>query len=223
MKKYTLKILLFLVLMFLLPPLVALTEKALPDAAGKLEKSITGKVKKNIGKDSIRVDLNHATLKELTFLKGVGKKKAQRILEFRTRNGPYKMPEDLMKVRGFGKKSVKKLLQFISVNGKTTALQTTSVSIKTEKVPHEKNLKKKVNNFPEKSNSETSPAGVTINVNTAGLKEPMKIKGIGKVSARRIIEYRKVNGPFRKVENLTEVKGIGAVTLKKIGPFICVR
>ena len=42
-----------------------------------------------------------------------------------------------------------------------------------------------------------------------------KLRGIGPSKAKAIVQYRKVNGPFRQVEELLEVKGIGPAILKK--------
>lgn len=54
-----------------------------------------------------------------------------------------------------------------------------------------------------------------VDVNTAGLDELQRLKGIGPVLAQRIIDYREEHGPFQSVEDLLEVKGIGEATLEK--------
>ena len=48
-----------------------------------------------------------------------------------------------------------------------------------------------------------------INVNRATAAQLDSLDGIGPVIAKRIIEYRKVNGPFATIEDLQKVSGIG--------------
>ncbi|MFN8497005.1 MAG: ComEA family DNA-binding protein [Anaerolineae bacterium] len=49
-----------------------------------------------------RVNLNTATKEELDALPGIGPVLADRIIEYRQKNGPFQRPEDLKKVPGFG-------------------------------------------------------------------------------------------------------------------------
>jgi competence protein ComEA len=49
-----------------------------------------------------KVNINTASVSELTQLQKVGPKIAERIVEFRTANGPFKKPEDIMQVKGVG-------------------------------------------------------------------------------------------------------------------------
>ena len=55
--------------------------------------------------DSPKININTASADELVQLKGVGQKKAARIIEFRETNGPFKLPEDLLQVPGIGPKT----------------------------------------------------------------------------------------------------------------------
>jgi competence protein ComEA len=55
-----------------------------------------------------------------------------------------------------------------------------------------------------------------INVNTATLQELEALNGIGPVKAQAIIDHRKANGPFKSIEQLKDVKGIGDATFDKI-------
>lgn len=67
------------------------------------------------------VDLNKATQTELETIKGVGPAKAKAIIDYRTKNGPFKSVDDLDNVKGFGKKSVDKMRAEVSVNGAPAA------------------------------------------------------------------------------------------------------
>lgn len=55
-----------------------------------------------------------------------------------------------------------------------------------------------------------------VNLNTADSLALQEIPGIGPVLARRIVEYRRINGAFSSVEQLDAVQGIGGATLAKI-------
>jgi competence protein ComEA len=57
-----------------------------------------------LAKDDVKININKATVKELTKLKQVGVKVAEKIVEFREKKGPFKNPEDIMKVPGIGPK-----------------------------------------------------------------------------------------------------------------------
>jgi competence protein ComEA len=61
------------------------------------------------------VNLNSATQSQLETLPGIGPKAAQRILEYRQKNGNFKKIEDLMHVKGIGEKSFLKLKPLITV------------------------------------------------------------------------------------------------------------
>lgn len=55
-----------------------------------------------------------------------------------------------------------------------------------------------------------------VNINTANAEEiAAELKGIGLSKATAIVEYRKANGPFKTIEQLTEVKGIGLKTVEQ--------
>ena len=65
------------------------------------------------------VNINTATKEELTSLKGVGEKRAQEIISYRTKNGPFKTVDDLEKVPGIGPGIMKQIRSEITTTGKT--------------------------------------------------------------------------------------------------------
>jgi competence protein ComEA len=63
-------------------------------------------------------------------------------------------------------------------------------------------------------------AKATINLNTATAEQLQSLPGIGPKTAERVLEYRQKNGPFKKIEELMNVKGIGEKSFLKIKPLI---
>lgn len=61
------------------------------------------------------VNLNTATAAELEGLPGIGPRAAQRIVEYRAKNGAFKKIEELMKVQGIGERSFLRLKPLLSV------------------------------------------------------------------------------------------------------------
>ncbi|NKY19260.1 ComEA family DNA-binding protein [Tsukamurella spumae] len=59
-------------------------------------------------------------------------------------------------------------------------------------------------------------AAGTVNINTAGAAELDKLPGVGAATAAAIVAYRDRNGPFRSVDDLAKVSGIGTAKLAKI-------
>jgi competence ComEA-like helix-hairpin-helix protein len=64
---------------------------------------------------------------------------------------------------------------------------------------------------------------VRLDLNAATINDLMRLPGIGPVMARRIVEYRAANGPFKKLQDLRKVKGIGVKTYEKLAPLVVIR
>jgi competence protein ComEA len=59
-----------------------------------------------------------------------------------------------------------------------------------------------------------------IEINSATWMEFAELPGVGEALARRIVAYRERQGPFREIEELDHVPGLGKVTLERIRPMI---
>jgi len=64
-------------------------------------------------------------------------------------------------------------------------------------------------------------AGV-VNINTASATELDGLPGIGAKTAARIVEYRQKNGPFKRIEELMNVRGVGEKNFLKLKAQIIV-
>jgi len=66
------------------------------------------------------VNINAADATQLSLLPRVGPKVAERIIEYRKENGPFRKTSDLMQVKGIGVKTYELLAPHIVIDGKTT-------------------------------------------------------------------------------------------------------
>ena len=81
-------IMLFVVALLTAPPTLAAPADTTPDMTA----SVTAE----------KVNINTADVKALMTLGGVGRKLAEKIVEYRTAHGPFKRPEEVRKVEGLG-------------------------------------------------------------------------------------------------------------------------
>lgn len=72
--------------------------------------------------------------------------------------------------------------------------------------------------------AEAAPTAATkqepIDINDADLQELKTLPGVGDAIAKRIVDFREEHGPFRRVEDLMRVKGIGEKSFAKMRPYV---
>lgn len=66
------------------------------------------------------------------------------------------------------------------------------------------------------------PDPAPLDLNTAGAEELDTLPGIGEVLAERILEYRAEHGPFRSVDDLKNISGIGEETVAGLADRVTV-
>ncbi|PHR29821.1 MAG: hypothetical protein COA36_02910 [Desulfotalea sp.] len=96
------------------------------------------------------------------------------------------------------------------------AVPENSFSKASELTPKVEQTAKKSVSFTTKARSATK----AVNINSADKKMLTRVPGIGPVTADAILKYRKKNGKFKSANDLLNVSGIGAKTLKKMKPFL---
>jgi comEA protein len=75
--------------------------------------------------------------------------------------------------------------------------------------------------FSGKARKRTNSAGaMRVTLSTASVDELAQLPGIGPARARAIVENRRRNGPFKSVEALKRVNGIGPATIERIRRFV---
>ena len=65
-----------------------------------------------------------------------------------------------------------------------------------------------------------APSPNSININTATVDELEKLPHIGRKTAEAIIEFRTVNGPFRRAEQLMQIRGVSEERFANLRPLI---
>ena len=154
------------------------------------------------------LDINAATAEELSALPSIGPARAAAIVEYRETHGVFRSTKDLMKVQGIGKGTFARIQDLITVAG----VENTSASQPSQP---------KVIGFPAPSVTPrlvpptAAPSGTDnfaaelIDVNSATVDQLAGLAQIGPILAERIVQYRQSHGPFRSLDELDKIPGIG--------------
>jgi competence protein ComEA len=170
------------------------------------------------------LDLNRATPEDLAAVPGLGPALAQRIVDYRQAHGPFKQVTDLSEINGIGPQNLPKLQPYLGLGGAEAIVPPAGEAAMTfgKSVPG-KNLNNQAGRLPgSKIGLQSKAPGRVIDPNRASQADLETLPGIGPVLARRIIAYRRVQGPYKTIADLRKVSGIGRKKLEKIRPYVLI-
>lgn len=159
------------------------------------------------------IDLNIATKAELRLIPGIGDALAQRIVEYRDRNGDFRSVDELRKVSGIGPKTLERVRHhlFVAPEESFVADEESEMTIQ----------KPRLSARTSTAGKKASELAAPINVNHASQAELQKLPGIGPKLSQRILDER-AKKAFKSVDDLRRVPGIGPKTLEKLRPHVTV-
>lgn len=168
----------------------------------------------------LRINLNTATVDDLTQLAGIGETTAKNIIAYREKIGQYTFLEQLLDVGGIGETKLKNWSPYLILSDDTTTssqsdssiTQTTAISTTTPTTivtTVKTSATSSVATQATRTAVSTTVWNGVLNLNTATAEELMQIKGIGEKTAAAIIAYREEIGGFTSLEQLMDIDGIG--------------
>ena len=125
-----------------------------------------------------KIDINTAPMLQLNAVKGIGKSRAEAIVRYRDKNGPFASLDDLDRVPHIGDMPPAELAQ-----------------VKTQFIVH----------VSADMAPPTAPEADKVDGNVANVEELRAVEGIGADRAQEIIQHREENGPIRDLAELDEL------------------
>jgi competence ComEA-like helix-hairpin-helix protein len=171
-------------------------------------------------------DPNEADSQQLSEL-GLSRYVVGNIIKYRQNNGVFYKPEDLKKIYGLDQANFNRLKPYVQIANRfghektigrvenqavVARIPQDSLAIIPEKpfIEHVSNKTEKSLNKPVEMINTSS----LFDLNTVDTSSLKLLKGVGQVTAERIIRYREKLGGFYSVEQLAEIKGIYPATLR---------
>jgi competence protein ComEA len=168
------------------------------------------------------IDLNRATAEDLDAITGLGPALAQRIVDYRQAHGPFKKVDDLREVSGIGPHNLQRLKPYLGLGSpEDNAPPDWQAAMTTGKSLSGIHLERQEGRLPgSKSGLKPKTPDRVIDPNLASKTDLETLPGIGPVMAKRIIDYRRSHGPYKKINDLRKVSGIGRRKLEKLRPYV---
>jgi len=170
------------------------------------------------------IDLNRATAEDLDAIPGIGPALAQRIIDYRKAHGSFKTIDDLMEVSGIGPQNLQKLKPYLGLGSpEAIAPLDWEAAMTAGKSGSGTNLESPEGRLPgSKSDIQPKTQGRVIDPNLSSQEDLETLPGIGPALAQRIIAYRRAHGPYKKIDDLRKVSGIGRKKLEKLRPYVVI-
>ena len=156
------------------------------------------------------IDINRASALEIARLPRIGISLAKRIVEDRTRRGPFRGPADLDRVPGVGLGLLAMLQGKVSYRGVGPEVPTPPNDAKLSSAGAYARLPGLGTRGP-------------IDLNSVSEAELVALPGIGPARARAILAYRRNKGSFAAVSDLGRVPGFGGSLVARLAPYLTVR
>lgn len=141
------------------------------------------------------------TLDEEGFAKlGLPQKTIRILINYRSKGGYFKTPEDIRKIYGLSKPDADRLVPYIRIaSSNKKQKEETRYEATVEKTPHQ--YKK-------------------ININTATAEDWKAFYGIGDVLANRIVKFRNSIGGFKYIDQVAKTYGLSDSVFQNIKPYL---
>ncbi len=145
------------------------------------------------------------TLDEKGLLKlGLTPKVTHTLINYRSKGGYFKTPEDIRKIYGLSKNDADRLIPFIHIASSKIKYQD-SKQIDETASTHSINSYKK------------------ININTATADDWKAFPGIGDILANRIVKFRTSIGGFKSVDQVAKTYGLKDSVFQQIKPYLFIK
>lgn len=167
-----------------------------------------------------RIDPSTASTDELDRLPKVGPALAQRIVEWREARGPFRTLADLDSVPGVGPALLRDAAPHLTLRpapaGPSGAAEPASTRGSFQPAASVADWERST----ETKNAGRGAAAGVVELNGATAGELEALPGVGPALARRIVQWRAEHGPFRSVDALADVPGIGPATVERLRPRV---
>jgi len=163
------------------------------------------------------LDPNRSGEEELDRLPGIGPSTARALVADRDKGGGFSRAEDLLRVTGIGPATLAKIRPYLDFSkGVPLGLHRRRPGEVGTRIEGSRSAGAKLTD-----SSDSVPAAMTrIDLNLATSEKLQSLPGIGPALAKRILDSRLREGPFRTPDDLLRVRGIGPFTLARIRALV---